>query len=182
MDGILGFTILFAGNFAPRNWAFCDGSMLPVRSNQALFSVIGTTYGGDGISTFALPDLRGRAVIGAGQGISNYDLGDLGGSEVTGPLSSITTPAHTHPIQVKITPPAAGVANSLTPASSVYAIGFADLYDYSTNAFLAPYNATIATTAAGSGNPPFLEILHPVLTLNYIICITGTFPHKTSDQ
>ena len=180
MNGILGFTTIFAGNFAPKNWAFCDGSLLPIRSNQALFAVIGNTYGGDGVSNFALPDLRGRAIIGAGQGISHYDLGDLGGSEVTLPLSSKTIPAHTHPVQITITPLGGGTANSLSPVNAVYAIGFADLYDYTTNAFLAPYNATIATTAAGNSNPPYVETLDPVLTLNYIICTTGTFPRTES--
>jgi len=182
MDGILGFTILFAGDFVPKNWAICDGSLISIPSNQALFSVIGDTYGGDGVSTFALPDLRGRAVIGAGQGISNYDLGDLGGSEVALPLTSRTTPAHTHPVQVTIKPNASSVANSLSPANSVYSISAADLYDYTTNAFLAPYEATINTTAAGNSNPPMLEVLHPVLTLNYIICVTGIFPHEANKK
>ena len=82
-DPFLGQVIMFAGNFAPRGWAFCDGQLLPISSNSALFSLLGTTYGGEGWTTFALPDLRGRAPIhaGRGPGLSERRLGDKGGSE-----------------------------------------------------------------------------------------------------
>lgn len=84
-EGMVGEVRMFAGNFAPRGWAFCEGQLLPISSNSALFSILGTTYGGDGRTTFALPDLRGRAAIGTGQGpgLNNYPHGQKGGSETT---------------------------------------------------------------------------------------------------
>src|SRR5690606_21678322 len=82
-DGYIGEIRMFAGNFAPRGWAFCEGQMLPISQNTALFSLLGTTYGGDGRTTFALPDLRGRVPVqsGTGPGLSSYRLGQSGGSE-----------------------------------------------------------------------------------------------------
>ena len=93
-DPFIAEIMIFAGNFAPRGWAFCDGQLLPISSYQALFSLIGTTYGGDGRSTFGLPDLRGRTAVheGSGPGLSNIRLGQRGGSE------TIIIPAHTHTI------------------------------------------------------------------------------------
>ena len=94
----IGQITLFAGNFAPRGWAFCNGQLLSIAQNTALFSILGTTYGGNGQTTFALPDLRGRVPVHAGQGpgLSNYDLGQQGGAEsVT--LTTAQMPAHTHP-------------------------------------------------------------------------------------
>lgn len=87
-EAFIGSIVMFAGNFAPRGWAFCDGQLLPISQNQALFSILGTTYGGDGRTTFALPDLRGRVPIhpGAGPGLTPRELGDKAGTEST-PLS-----------------------------------------------------------------------------------------------
>jgi microcystin-dependent protein len=179
-ESYIGFVTLFAGNFAPRNWAFCDGSLLPIASNTALFSILGTTYGGNGKNTFALPDLRGRAVIGAGQGLSVYDPGELGGVEMVGPLAIKNIPAHTHAIQMTIKPHAAGVANSLTPKDAVYATtANQSLYEFSSDVNMASYTAKIATTAQGVANPQLVPVLHPVLALNYIICMTGAFPPRS---
>ncbi|THU38338.1 phage tail protein [Niastella caeni] len=178
MDDVLGFITIFAGSFAPRNWAFCNGSLIAIASNTALYSVIGTTYGGNGINTFALPDLRGRAVVGAGRGISDYIIGDKGGAEILPPLRTKNIPEHTHPFQVTITPHAAGVANSLSPKDSVYATtSNQHMYEFSANVSLASYAAKIATSAEGSANPQLLSILHPVLAMNYIICVNGVFPN-----
>ena len=96
-DPLLGEISMFAGNFAPRGWAFCDGQLLPISSNQALFSLLGTTYGGDGRTTFALPDLRGRTPIGSrrGPGLSNYGEGMRGGQEVH-VLDQLEMPSHSH--------------------------------------------------------------------------------------
>ncbi len=83
MDGVIGTIMIFAGNFAPRNWALCEGQLLAISSNQALFSILGTTYGGDGRTTFGLPDLRGRVSFqqGSGPGLPTYQLGQKGGSD-----------------------------------------------------------------------------------------------------
>ena len=173
MDGVIGVTILFAGNFAPPNWALCDGSILSVTAYPLLFAVIGNVYGGDGIRTFALPDLRGRAVVGAGQGISNYKHGDRGGSESV-LLGTKEIPAHTHPVQVTITPRAATTTNSASPVDAVYGTGNNQLYvNERTDILMGKYDTHFSTSATESVNPQPVEVLHPVLALNYIICLTG---------
>lgn len=178
-ESIIGFVTLFAGNFAPLNWAFCDGSLIPIQSNTALFAIIGTTYGGNGTTNFALPDLRGRALIGAGQGITPYAPGETGGFESISALRTQNIPAHAHGFQATITPHAAGVANSLTPKNAVYATNSnQQLYTYTSDVNLASYKATIKTSAVGSTNPQPVSILHPVLALNYIICLRGVFPTR----
>src|SRR3954468_23228168 len=98
-EPFLGEIRMFGGNFAPRGWAFCNGQILSIAQNTALFSLLGTTYGGNGQTTFGLPDLRGRVAVSAGQGpgLSNYSLGELAGSEsVT--LTSANMPAHNHSV------------------------------------------------------------------------------------
>eukprot|EP01060_Flectonema_neradi_P035489 TRINITY_DN6545_c1_g1_i1.p1 TRINITY_DN6545_c1_g1~~TRINITY_DN6545_c1_g1_i1.p1 ORF type:complete len:137 (+),score=29.09 TRINITY_DN6545_c1_g1_i1:32-412(+) len=97
VEGMLGEVRLFAGNFAPRSWAFCDGQLLPIAQNTALFSILGTTYGGDGVTTFALPDLRGRVPLGPrnGPGLSYRQLGQKGGEE-NHQLSVSEMPNHSH--------------------------------------------------------------------------------------
>src|SRR5664279_4089451 len=99
MDPLLASILIFAGNFAPRGWALCNGQLMAINQNQALFSLLGTTYGGDGFTTFALPDLRGRVPIhmGQGPGLSNYIIGQTGGSENT-TLLPTNLPPHTHPL------------------------------------------------------------------------------------
>jgi len=103
MDPFLAQIILFGGNFAPRGWAFCDGQLLAINQYQALFSLLGTTFGGDGRTTFALPDLRGRAPIhaGSGPGLTTRRLGEKGGTE-TNQLNSLQLPAHGHPLATGI--------------------------------------------------------------------------------
>ena len=109
MDPFIGEIVMFGGNFAPRGWAFCDGQLLAIASNTALFSVLGTTYGGDGRTTFALPDLRGRVPIhpGHGPGLSAYALGQKGGTE-TVTLTQNQMPSHSH---VAIANSTGGTAN-----------------------------------------------------------------------
>ena len=100
MEFALGQIYMFGGNFAPRNWAFCDGQLLPINQYQALYSILGTTYGGDGRTTFALPDLRGRMPVGVGQsqGTHYVNQGEKSGVEDT-ILEVQTLPSHTHHIQ-----------------------------------------------------------------------------------
>jgi microcystin-dependent protein len=174
MEGILGFIMPFAGGFAPRGWAFCDGSLLRISSNIELFKILGNIYGGDCKTTFALPDLRGRAVVGAGKGISEYKLSEKGGSEISKPLKAKNIPVHTHPVQITITPHAGGVANSLAPVDAVYATNSNQpMFEFSSNNFMASYTGKITTAAAGNANPEPLQILHPVIALNYIICVSN---------
>src|SRR5512139_500018 len=103
MEAFIGSIVLFAGNFAPRGWALCQGQILSIAQNTALFSILGTTYGGDGVSTFALPDLRGRVPMHPrqGPGLSPHDLGEQGGSDTVA-LSESEVAAHTHALAASI--------------------------------------------------------------------------------
>ena len=170
---------LFAGNFAPAGWAFCDGSILPISENDALFSLIGTTYGGDGQSTFALPDFRGRVPIGMGQGagLSNRTLGETGGQEAI-TLSSANMPSHTHLGQLVVNN---GNATTNVPTAS---LSIATSGTFSGRTFLPnlSYNsnvpdiliATVATSTVGNSIP--VNISRPRLGLNYIISLFGIYP------
>jgi microcystin-dependent protein len=170
MEGFIGEIRLFAGNFAPRGWALCQGQLLPINQNQALFSILGTNYGGNGVATFGLPDLRGRVPIGVGQGpgLPNFHEGEMGGSSDT-TLTNAQLPMHTHAIKV---------SNQFSggdhPASKYLGASASDkgFYADSGNTTMAPD----AITPAGS-NLPFSN-LQPYLALNYIICIYGEFPSR----
>jgi microcystin-dependent protein len=174
MDGVLGYITLFAGNFAPNNWAYCNGQLLPVAQYRALFNILGKTYGGDGINTFGLPNLQGRAVVAAGNnGFSSYKQGQQYGNEYT-ILNMAQVPPHTHPVAMSVVPPCAGLPTSTTPNNAMYASGANDLYNFSSNTALAAYNGTIEMSDTGNGLP--VPTLHPVLGLNYIICLNGQTP------
>jgi microcystin-dependent protein len=177
MDGVIGFTTLFAGSFAPRNWALCNGALIQIRQNTALFSIIGTVFGGDGVTTFGLPDLRGRMVIGTGQtpGLSVYTLGQSGGIETT-TLNQQQMASHSHPTSVTITPAAATNASSPSPVSGVYANGTEQLYNSTADTFMQSYQALLTMGLTGNSVP--FSIVNPVLGLNYIICLSGTFPSR----
>jgi len=173
MDPFIGQIILFAGNYAPQGWAFCNGQLLPIASYTALFSILGTTYGGNGVNNFALPDLRGRAPIhfGQGLGLSPYALGETGGVE-TVTLNAIQMPAHTHSVA-----PAASSqkGNQGNPVGNVPAVLSAqgrneEMYANAPNGSMAPVN----TSSAGNGQPH--ENRQPYLAMNYIIALNGVFP------
>jgi microcystin-dependent protein len=160
----------FAGNFAPRGWALCDGQLLPISSNTALFSILGTTYGGDGRTTFALPDVRGRVLIGTGQGpgLTNRPLGQKSGQEnVT--LTAQQIPAHSHPLTAS-----SGAANATTPAGTVLASpGRTRIYD-SGGPNVSMSTASIDPTGGGQAHPN----MQPSLVLNCIIALQGIFPSR----
>ncbi|MCA9638552.1 MAG: phage tail protein [Myxococcales bacterium] len=164
MEPFLGQIMMFAGNFAPRGWALCDGQLLPISQNQALFSILGTTYGGDGRTTFALPDLRGRAPIhaGHGPGLSDYRLGQKGGAEsVT--LTVNQMPSHNHTLAMNGEGAATKQAGYLA-ASEIYG----ETADKS-----APAN----TISNAGGNQPVSNI-QPYVVVNYIIALQGIFPSR----
>ena len=163
---------MFAGNFPPVGWAFCDGSLLSISENEVLFVLIGTTYGGDGQVTFALPDLRGRVPVhqGQGPGLSNRVIGQLSGTEnVT--LIAGQLPAHTHVLNATATAAASsnGVAGSLTGAVA------AGTQIYGS----APGGAPMAASALTStgGNQPHNNMA-PFLSVNFIISLFGIFPSQ----
>ena len=183
----IGEIIMFGGNFAPRGWALCDGQLLPIASNSALFSILGTTYGGDGRTTFGLPDLRGRVAIHAGQGggLSDYRLGERGGAEnVT--LTAANLPSHSHTATATSTATAYGVddsGNKETPGSHTWARRTRDR-DYSDSAPAVAMKAgsveveTTVTVDSTGGNTAF-SIIQPYNTVNYIIALVGTFPSRS---
>jgi microcystin-dependent protein len=180
MEGIIGYTTLFAGNFAPKNWALCQGQTISIQSNTALFSILGTTYGGNGTTTFMLPNLQGRAVVGAGQGpgLSHYDLGQQGGTElVTIDIQSL--PAHTHPVSYTITQDSANTISAAIPTNKTYASddsGSTTPYTSPANVGLKPFAGSITTASTGSNVP--LSIITPYVALSYLICLAGVFPAR----
>ena len=168
-DPFLGQILLLPYNFAPRGWAFCQGQLLSISQNTALFSLLGTTYGGNGQTTFALPDLRGRVAISSGQGpgLQNYDLGGVGGNEsVTLALNQM--PLHNHQAlavddDATTSIPGNHALANITPAG------------YTTkNPTAAMSPGMIGNTG---GNQPF-QNLPPYLTLNYCIALEGIYPSR----
>ena len=165
-DPFIGQIALFPYNFAPRGWAFCNGQLLSIAQNTALFSLLGTTFGGNGQTTFALPDLRGRAVMSSGQapGLSPYVLGQQGGNE-TVTLVTAQVPAHTHTIMAS-----QNDATASSPANTVPAGGGA----YGT-ALNTSMNAGMVQVVGGS--QPH-ENRPPYLVLNYCIALEGIYPSR----
>ena len=171
-EPFLGQIKIFAGNFAPRGWAFCDGQLLPINQHSALFSLLGTTYGGDGRTTFALPDLRGRAPIhvGTGQGLSPRTMGQRGGLEqVT--LTESQIPAHNHP------------ANSGTVGNRVEAAGNYWSSDAAGNSagFNTAHDAALMAVGAidmDQGSTAAHNNMQPCMGLNFIIALQGWYPSR----
>lgn len=189
VDPFIGEIMLVPYNFAPRGWAFCNGQILSIAQNTALFSLLGTTYGGNGQTTFALPDLRGRVPLHAGQGpgLSNYTLGQMAGTENT-TLLTTQMPAHTHVMTLGNLAATArarsGAGNSATPVGGVPAAEAAGVT--ATYSSLAPDASMAAGAIALSGTPaagvagnsqPF-SIVQPYLTLHYVIALQGVFPSR----
>lgn len=173
MDPFVAEIRIFPFNFAPKGWAFCNGQLLPISQNTALFSLLGTTYGGDGKSTFALPNLEGSAPMhpDQGPGLSLYDLGQTGGSENVTLLES-EMPAHTHSVQCKGTPPP---SNAGTPHPAATFGRSSGGQSYTAPANLAPMNFT--TIAPAGGSLPHNNMM-PYLTLNFCIAMQGVFPPR----
>jgi microcystin-dependent protein len=167
MDPFIGEIIMFGGNFAPRGWALCDGQLLAISSHQALFSILGTTYGGDGRTTFGLPELRGRVAIqqGSGPGLQTVRLGEKGGAN-NHILTVGQMPSHNHGATsnaVDDTP------NQTSPENN--ALASANIYSSATR------DVTLAGhgTANQGGNQSF-SLMQPFLGVNFIIALVGTFP------
>jgi len=172
MDPFVAEIRIFPFNFAPKGWAWCDGQLLPLSQNTALFSLLGTTYGGNGKSNFALPDLQGRAAMhpGQGPGLSLHDLGETGGSETVTLLES-EMPSHPHTLQSN-----AATANRTTPVANALA-------RVSGAAPYAPAGAPTATLAgqalAPAGGDQPHNNLQPYLTFYFNIALQGVFPPRT---
>lgn len=161
---------IFPFNFAPQGWAWCDGQLLPLSQNTALFSLLGTTYGGDGKSTFALPDLQGRAPMhpGQGPGLSLHDLGETGGSETVTLLES-EIPAHSHGMSVSSQ---LGLENQVN--NQLFAMGDGINLYAPTNSLTSMSNQALAPTG---GDQPHNN-LQPYLTFHFCIALQGVFPPR----
>lgn len=204
MDPLMATVMIWAPNFAPRQWSLCQGQLLPISSNSALFSLLGTMYGGDGRTSFGLPDLRGRTAIGAGRfpgGAVSYRQGQVGGAEFV-TLSTSEIPAHNHtasftggPVAGSISIPATtGDGSTASPSASVHlAKGVAQVGFNSGDAKIYS-NATVNTTVGGpvafsgvatgtvavgfTGGGQAHENRHPFQVLQYIIALQGIFPSR----
>ena len=168
MEPLIGMIVLFAGNFAPRGWAFCDGSLLSISQYQALFSILGTTYGGNGQTTFALPDLRGRVPLSAGQGpgLTVRPLGAHGGAEQT-VLTSAQLPSHSHPLNAK-----QGAADDDLPTGNLLA--GAEVFGAG-----SPDSVMNAEAIGSTGGSTPVGNMQPFLALNYIIALEGIYPSRS---
>lgn len=169
-DPFIAEIILFGGNFAPRGWAFCNGQLLAIASNQALFSILGTTYGGDGRTTFALPDLRGRVPLhpGTGPGLTTRQLGEKSGVE-RHTLSDAEMPSHTHKAKAQ-----QGNGSSENPTGLLPARNPAGIPEYGATAD-ADMSAAAIAAAGGSQSHNNMQ---PYLGVNYIIALVGVFPSR----
>ena len=171
MDEMLAVIKLFAGNFAPRGYAFCQGQILSIAQNTALFSLLGTTYGGNGQTTFALPDLRGRVPVGQGQGpgLSNYTLGEVTGVE-SETLTTGQMPMHNHTFSLLANE---GDPNAKVPLNNFFSGNTGNFYNTAQDGTKMGQQAT---DIAGQSQP--VPVIQPVLCLNYIICTEGLYPSR----
>ena len=163
---------IFAGNFAPRSWAFCNGQLLPISQNTALFSLVGTTYGGDGRSTLGLPNLQGRAPMhpGRGPGLTERRLGQRGGSE-TVTLQESQIPNHIHGVQGLV-----GRVSSSTPTgNSINRSGGGNIYQTGTASAATMAGQTIGNAGGGQAH----NNMQPFLAINFIIALVGLYPSRS---
>jgi microcystin-dependent protein len=169
---------IFGFNFAPKGWAFCDGQLLPLSQNTALFSLLGTTYGGNGKSNFALPDLQGRTPMqpGQGAGMSQRFLGETSGSETVTLLES-EIPVHTHAMMARGAPGATTDPQGAAPANMSWVSqgSFGAVRGYSDQ---VPANTSMSNTLAITGGSQPHNNMQPYLTLNFCIALQGVFPPR----
>ncbi|MES2655796.1 MAG: tail fiber protein [Bacteroidota bacterium] len=186
MEGTIGEIRMFAGNFAPKNWALCQGQILAIRSNTALFSILGTQYGGDGSTTFALPDLRSRALAGTGngQGLSPYTNGEMIGTEgVTINLTQMT--AHTHAGAVTVTGSVApyelnDAGGTDLPQGNFFASTGVAQYSPTSDDTMGESPVTITANAVigNNGGNQAHNNMQPYLGMNFVVCLYGIFPYR----
>jgi microcystin-dependent protein len=171
-DPFLGEIRLFAGNYAPYGWAFCDGQIMQIVQNSALYSILGTTYGGDGKTTFALPNLKGRIPLhfGRGDGLTNHELGEAFGSE-TVTLTANQMPEHSHSAAIK----AANAGTTNLPQNNLFGkIARSNIYSTPDASLANMAEGSVALANSGGSQPH--SNMQPYLTMSYIIAIYGIYP------
>ncbi len=195
MEGTIGEIRGFAGNFAPRAWAYCQGQLLSINANQALFSILGTTYGGDGRTSFGLPDLRGRTPVsqGTGPGLSTHKLGARSGAEYNY-LTQNQMPAHTHSATWTETASIVSIGASTSDATeaepgATLTLGVADaggnsaIYTTGNNDVTLKAGGSVSVagtvTVGMSGASQAVPNMQPYLVINWIICLQGVFPSRS---
>ncbi len=206
MEGTIGEIRGFAGNFAPQGWTFCYGQLMPIATNQILYSILGSTYGGDGHATFAIPDLRGRTPIsaGVGPGLDIYRLGQRSGAEIHY-LTTNQMPAHSHTaainnnsIEVEGSVTASmsvstSEAEDSSPTNNYLGVSSADVYDGSgSNGNILNSEAIRVDTSglgvsipsnaiaiSSTGKSQAFSVMQPYLTINWIICTNGIYPSRS---
>jgi microcystin-dependent protein len=180
MEGTIAEIRMFAGNFNPRGWAFCQGQTLSIAQNTALFALLGTTFGGNGQTTYQLPDFRGRMALGTGQGpgLPSVQLGEVAGTPTT-TLTINNLPFHNHPItgsvNLQVNNDTAGLSDDATnkrfaATGPIFTSVASDLVP------MAPAQSSLAVGISG-GSQPF-SIMPPYAGMNYIICLEGIFPSR----
>jgi microcystin-dependent protein len=176
MEGTIGEIRLFAGTFAPQSWLLCQGQLISISANQALYSILGTTYGGDGVQTFGLPNFAGRLATGSGQGpgLSNYVPGEMAGSEQVTILTS-QLPAHIHSMRGNIQ--VGGASDGAMPEGTFPATAGSDIYAEAPNGGMMAAGIVSGTTSVTGSSQP-LSIIQPYLAINVIICTEGVYPSR----
>jgi len=179
MEEYIGIIKIFGGNFAPRGWALCNGQLLSIAQNTALFSILGTTYGGNGQTTFGLPDLRGRTAVGMGQGpgLPSVVQGELAG-EANHTLITSEMPMHNHTAAVNsgnASQAAATAGASVATPGTLVGRNFTSTFGFNTTTPDTALNP--ATVGVSGGNQPHNN-MQPYLGVNYIICLEGIFPSR----
>lgn len=173
----IGEVRMFGGNFAPANWAFCNGQSMSIANNTALYTLIGTTYGGDGQTTFNLPNLQGRLAIGTGQGpgLSNYAIGQIGGSEqVT--ITAQTLPSHQHTLTASNNPTSSDSPSGNVTGKGTSSPQVANIYNTSTSPVAKGNMNAQSVSYSGSSQPH--ENLMPSQCVSFIIALYGIFPSQ----
>lgn len=183
MEGTLAEVRMFAGNFAPRGWQLCNGQLLAISQWTAVFALVGTIYGGNGQTTFGMPDFRGRVALGTGNGagLPGVVLGEMSGTPTT-TLLSINLPQHNHPMSGGITLHANADSSGANadPTNRFLSQSASDIYS-NVNTDLIAMNpgaitSTLSTAIAGNNSP--ISTQSPYLGINYIICVEGIFPSR----
>ena len=181
MEGTLAEVRMFAGNFAPRGWQLCNGQLLSIAQWTAVFALVGTTYGGNGQTTFGMPDFRGRIAVGAqnaqGPGLPIYQLGEMAGTPTT-TLIVTNLPIHNHTLSGTVSMVANAGTDGQTDDPTGRRLAGDNIFTSFTNepATMAPFQSSLVVGISGS-NAPFNN-MPPYLGMNYIICVEGIFPSR----